>query len=63
MFYSGEEKPLVSRIEDRMSIGFGIELPNGLYRFTIKLSSEADPFIYCVQWQTEIRERLNDERF
>jgi hypothetical protein len=43
--------------------GFGIELPNGLYRFTIKTSTKADPVGGLLQWQTEIRNKLGDENF
>jgi hypothetical protein len=43
--------------------GFGIELPNGKYRFTFKVFTDNDPFVWLLQWQLEVRIRLNDEEF
>jgi hypothetical protein len=50
-----------SDIDNKSS--FGIELPNGRYRYSLKFSTKTDPFVYFVQWQTDIRIRMNDENF
>jgi hypothetical protein len=47
----------------RNTNGFGFELPNGKYRFTLKLSRKSDPFVFFMQWELEVRFRMNDENF
>jgi hypothetical protein len=44
-------------------IGVGIDIPNGVYRFNIKLFTKQDHLGFFVQWRTEIRDRLADEDF
>jgi hypothetical protein len=44
--------------------GLGLELPNGKYRFTVHMFSKSlDPAGAFVQWQGEVRVRMNDEQF
>lgn len=37
--------------------------PNGIYRPTVKLFTKDDPFVFVVQWQIEVKERLGEEEF
>jgi hypothetical protein len=43
--------------------GFGVHLPNGKYRFTVRGSTKADPNAFFVQWIVEIRVRLQEDNF
>jgi hypothetical protein len=64
MIFTGELKA-TDQIPSKKSDtnGFGFELPNGKYRFTFKLSSNRDSNLFFLQWQAEVRIRLNDEEF
>jgi hypothetical protein len=44
-------------------LGLDVSLPNGRYRYTIKISSKTDPYIFFLQWQLEVRIRMNDDHF
>jgi hypothetical protein len=44
--------------------GLGFELPNGKYRFTVHIFSKSvDPAGIFVQWQSEVRVRMNGDQF
>jgi hypothetical protein len=45
------------------SSALGVEYPNGVYRYTVKLSTKEDPMGFFIQWRLEIRFRFNDETF
>jgi hypothetical protein len=63
--YMGDDKLYLNPKDDDQKPRnmLGVELPNGKYRFTFKISSKRDPFIYLVQWELLVRIRLNDENF
>jgi hypothetical protein len=43
--------------------GFGIKLPNGRYRYTVKAFTKADPVGALLRWETEIRDKFGEENF
>jgi hypothetical protein len=43
--------------------GFRVRLPNGKYRFTVRIGTEADPNAVFVQWIREFHVRLYDDNF
>jgi hypothetical protein len=43
--------------------GFGVHLPNGKYRFTVRAGSKADPNAVFVQWILEVYFRLHEDKF
>jgi hypothetical protein len=43
--------------------GFGVHLPNGKYRFTVRGGTKADPYAVYVQWNREIHIRLHEDNF
>jgi hypothetical protein len=64
MEYTGDPNKMVnisSKKTDKN--GFGFELPNGKYRFTLSITTEDDPFVFFLQWQLEVKIRFNDEEF
>jgi hypothetical protein len=42
---------------------FGLHLPNGKYRITVRGSTKADPNGLFIQWITEIYIRLHEDKF
>jgi hypothetical protein len=62
---TGEEQPMERgkpQLETNRN-GIGFELPNGKYRYTLRLHTETDPFLFFLQWQLEVKIRFNDEKF
>lgn len=53
--------PTVS--DDNKRSGIGFDIPNGIYRYTIKFSTKKVPSSFFIQWRTEIRNRLGEEDF
>jgi hypothetical protein len=47
----------------RQRTGVGVDIPNGIYRFTAKAFTKDDPLGGFVQWQTEVRDRFGQEDF
>lgn len=43
--------------------GVGVTLPNGRYRYTLKVVTKKDPSAFYLAWQKETRERLGEEDF
>jgi hypothetical protein len=68
LIYMGPEKDFLepnSTINNRSHLsGFGIDLPNGKYRFTVHLfHKKIDPAGFFLQWEGEQRGRLNENDF
>jgi hypothetical protein len=57
------DKVTVKDMNAEVKPGVGVDIPNGVYRFNIKLFTKQDPLGFFVQWRTEIRDRLADEDF
>jgi hypothetical protein len=38
-------------------------LPNGIYRNVVTLSTKTDPMVYKLDWQLEVANRLGEEQF
>jgi hypothetical protein len=55
------KKPLDSTVAP--TNGFGVHLPNGRYRFTVRFGTKDDSNAVFVQWIREIRIQFNDENF
>jgi hypothetical protein len=65
MMHTGEEKQFnISKAPTAtQKNGFGFELPNGKYRYTLRISTKIDPNYYFLQWILEVKIRLNGEKF
>jgi hypothetical protein len=69
MEYMGDERAVwsknasVSKPDGKPKNGLGVDLPNGKYRYTFKISTNTDPFVYLVQWQLDVNSRLNEDKF
>jgi hypothetical protein len=48
---------------NRSTKGFGIELPNGRYLFTLHFFTKTDPYTFFLQWQLDVYNRLGEENF
>jgi hypothetical protein len=48
---------------EKLRSGFGTTLPNGVYRFSLTLSTKKDSSVYFLQWLTQINERFNEDNF
>jgi hypothetical protein len=40
-----------------------MDIPNGIYKVVINLTSKIDPMVFQVEFQFETRERLGDDKF
>jgi hypothetical protein len=63
MNYTDKVQGKTTKMNNDDKIGVGIDIPNGIYRYTIKLFTKQDPLGFFVQWRTEIRDRLAEEDF
>jgi hypothetical protein len=63
--YMGEEKQYANptNLSGRPDNGFGVHLPNGIYRYTVRVGTKADPGALFGQLKTETRTRLHDDNF
>lgn len=65
MFYSDEKSDFNNTsqtFEDQKAL-LGVLIPNGIYRTTLKISTPADPMVYRIQYYTEVKNRLMEDRF
>jgi hypothetical protein len=42
---------------------YGIKFPNGLYQFTLHISTKSDPYLYFLQWTIQVFHRLGENNF
>jgi hypothetical protein len=63
--HNGEENQYENPVDlnQRPKNGFGVHLPNGRYRFTLRVWTKADPNAFFAQWHLEIHIRLHEDNF
>jgi hypothetical protein len=63
--YIGEENQYKNpvNLSEVPQNGFGVHLPNGKYRFTLRSWTKDDPTAFLAQWHREIHIRLHDDNF
>jgi hypothetical protein len=63
--YVGEENQYKNpvNLSEVPKNGFGVHLPNGKYRFTLRWWTKEDPTAFFAQWHREIHIRLYDDNF